>query len=88
MVLIEVLTSPTCRYCDAAKLLVSKVVEDVKTSIPEIRVKIIDLKEHPEVGYKYDVMATPAIAIDGKLVFVGVPKEDELRRILSPIRAE
>ena len=33
---------------------------------------------------KYRVMATPAIAINGKLEFLGVPKEEALRaRLLA-----
>ena len=49
---------------------------------PDIRWTEIDITEHPEVAVKYRVMSTPAIAINGKLEFMGVPKEEELRRRL------
>lgn len=38
----------------------------------------MDITEHPEVAVNYRVMATPAIAINGKLEFVGVPREEAL----------
>jgi len=49
---------------------------------PDIRWTEIDITEHPEVAVKYRVMSTPAIAINGKLEFMGVPKEEDLRRQL------
>jgi len=49
---------------------------------PDIRWTEIDITEHPEVAVKYRVMSTPAIAINGKLEFTGVPKEEDLRRRL------
>jgi hypothetical protein len=33
----------------------------------------------PPAVPSYGVLATPAIAIDGKLAFTGVPREDALR---------
>ncbi len=42
------------------------------------------MTERPDVAVKYRVMATPAIAINGKLEFVGVPGEEALRaRLLT-----
>jgi len=56
---------------------------------PDIRWTEIDITEHPEVAVKYRVMSTPAIAINGKLEFMGVPKEEDLRRqLLAASQAE
>ena len=44
----------------------------------------MDIAEHPEVAVRYRVMSTPAIAINGKLEFLGVPGEGAL---LARLRA-
>ena len=38
----------------------------------------MDITQRPEVAVKYRVMATPAIAINGRLEFRSVPREDVL----------
>ena len=44
-----------------------------------MHVEEVDVVANPTVAVKYRVMATPAIAIDGKLEFTGVPREEALR---------
>lgn len=46
------------------------------------------MTEHPGLALKYRVVATPAIAIDGRLEFVGVPREDALRARLHAAGSE
>lgn len=56
----------------------------MRATLPDLRLEEVDVTEHPEVAVKYRVMATPAIAINGKLEFVGVPAEATLRaRLLA-----
>jgi len=62
--------------------LVAKLVEDARAEIPDLHLVEVDITEHPEVAVKYRVMATPAIAINGRLAFTGVPREANLRRAL------
>lgn len=45
---------------------------------PDLEVREWDLMEHPELGPRYGVMAAPAIVINGRLEFSGVPKEQVL----------
>ena len=52
-------------------------IEKLKSQF-EIRLTEVDITQRPEIAVKYRVMATPAIAINGKLEFTGVPKEDSL----------
>ena len=59
--------------------MVASTIEKIKARIPEIRFAEIDITERPEIAVKYRIMATPAIAINGKLEFTGVPKEEALR---------
>lgn len=46
--------------------------------MPDIQVEEIDVAANPGVAVKYRVMATPAIAINGRLELTGVPGEDAL----------
>ena len=50
-------------------------VETAKARFPRLEVREWDLVDHPELGPRYGVMATPAIVINGRLEFHGVPKE-------------
>jgi protein-disulfide isomerase len=50
----------------------------MKSQVPEVHVEEIDVAANPAVAVKYRVMATPALAINGKLEFTGVPREEAL----------
>lgn len=54
-------------------------MDEAGDEFPDLRLEEIDVAEHPEVAVRYGVMATPAIAINGRLEFSGVPREDALR---------
>lgn len=54
-------------------------MDEAREEFPGLRVEEVNVAEHPEAAVKYGVMATPAIAINGRLEFSGVPREDALR---------
>ncbi len=54
-------------------------MEDARGEFPDLQIEEINAAVHPEVAVKYGVMSTPAIAINGRLEFSGVPREDALR---------
>jgi len=58
--------------------LVATLIEKAKSEVPEIQVEEIDVAANPAVAVKYRVMSTPAIAINGKLEFTGVPRAEAL----------
>ncbi len=60
-----------------------RVVEKVGRDFPGLSYQIINLVESPEIGIRYGVHSTPAIAINGKLAFNGIPKEKKLRKKLK-----
>jgi hypothetical protein len=62
--------------------LVAELIEEAKAEMPDLQLEEVDITEHPEIAVKYRVMATPAIAINGRLVFTGVPREADLRRAI------
>jgi len=64
--------------------LVATLIEKAKSQMPDIQVEEIDVAANPAVAVEYRVMATPAIAINGKLEFTGVPGEEAL---LARLRA-
>lgn len=53
-------------------------IEKAKSQMPDIEVEAIDVAANPAVAVKYRVMATPAIAINGRLEFTGIPREEAL----------
>jgi protein-disulfide isomerase len=66
---------------------VARLIEEARATVPDVRVEEVDVTEHPETAVKYGVMATPAIAINGRLEFVGVPGEEALRERLRSVRS-
>ncbi len=54
---------------------------------PDIHFVEVDITQRPDIAVKYRIMTTPAIAINGKLEFTGIPKEEILRdRLTQHIR--
>jgi len=67
-----------CPKCIKAEEVVRKVVADNK-----VDAEVIKVKEISEI-MKYNVMMTPAVAIDGKVVIAGkVPTEAEIKKALG-----
>lgn len=84
MILIELLTAPGCAYCETAKTRVADFAQKARNDFPDLAVRVIDIAAHPEIRFKYGIYSTPAIAINGQLEIIGVPKEDDLKsRILK-----
>jgi hypothetical protein len=68
--------------------LVAGLIERARRDLPEIRLEEIDITERPEVAVRYRVLATPAIAVNGRLAFTGVPREEALLARLREAAAE
>jgi thioredoxin 1 len=79
MILIEILTAPGCAYCEMAKSRVASTIQKVGMNVLDLSVKVVDVVAHPEIGLKYEIRSTPAIAINGQLVFIGLPREEDLK---------
>ena len=65
--------------------MVAAVIEKARIHIPDIQVEEIDVAAHPAVAVQYRVMSTPALAINGRLEFTGIPREDALLARLQSI---
>lgn len=62
-------------------------VEKARARFPNLEVREWNLVEHPELGPRYGVMATPAIVVNGRLEFGGVPREPAFLQRLEAIAA-
>lgn len=82
VVKIEVFTSPSCPYCPMAV----ELVDEVKREMPDdVIVEKIDIMQDREKAIEYNLMAVPAIALDGIIKFLGAPSKEEL---VSAIKEE
>ena len=61
------------------------VVEKAKARFPELEVQEWNLAEHPELGPRYGVTATPAIVVNGRLEFRGIPNDRAFLERLAAI---
>jgi glutaredoxin len=78
--LIEIFIAPDgCPSCGKAQRLVQQVAPDY----PGVEVREIHILDAPERVVAYGVFSTPFIVIDGKVEFVGVPRESDLRERLN-----
>ena len=63
------------------------IIARLRQEIPDLKMEVVNLADHPEMAVRYRIMATPAIAINGALAFSGTPKEADLRqRLLEATR--
>lgn len=74
--LIEIFVAPEgCSSCGKAQQLIKRVLADY----PDVELREIHITDAADRVVDYGVFSTPFIAIDGKLEFVGVPREADLR---------
>jgi small redox-active disulfide protein 1 len=78
-VYIEMLTSPGCANCPAVKRMLKELTDELKG---DITVEEVDITAEPTRAAQYGVMSVPAVAINGILKFVGVPKREELKKAI------
>jgi glutaredoxin-like protein len=77
-VYIETIVTPQCPYCPYAVLLANMMAYEAwKRGNPVVISDTIEAYENPDIADKYNVMSVPAIAMNGRLVFVGVPYEED-----------
>ena len=80
-VLVEVFASPNCNRCGKASRLVATIVN--KLGNEHIQWREINVLENIDYAVQLGVMATPAIAINGKLEFTSLPDRDKLSATLQ-----
>ena len=83
MIKVEVFSSTGCGKCGQAKEVLRRIVQEMDGGIEWREVNVL---EEMDYAVSLGVMSTPAIAIDGKLVFSGLPSSGKLRAALDAQR--
>ncbi len=78
---LELFSAPECTRCARAQKLLQAVIEEI--GVDRIRWRIVDVLEEIDYAVALGVLSTPAIAIDGKLVFTSLPSGKKLRQALE-----
>lgn len=73
---IEVFSAPGCNSCGQAKAVIRKLVEQMDDK--RLQWREVDVLAELDYAVELGVLATPAIAINGELVFTGLPSEKNL----------
>lgn len=79
-VLVEVLTAAGCGHCQKAKALARGVIRE--SGDASIRYREINVVDEIDYAVKLGVTRTPAIAINGELVFPTLPTREKLRHAI------
>lgn len=75
---VEVFSTSTCPHCPAAIDAAEKAKDKLGDAIDVEAIKIDDNPDNRQRAIDYQIMAVPTIVIDGDVVFVGAPTENEL----------
>ena len=76
MITIEILINGAgCVKCKRAEAIIDKVLEKHKWKVKVLKT---DITKETDKIVECEIMSTPAIIIDGKLEFEGVPNEEDL----------
>lgn len=71
---VQILTTPGCSGCAR----VEKMLDQMN-----VKYGVVDVTKNPKILQKYPIISAPGIVINGRLVFTGVPKENELRKAVK-----
>ncbi len=77
MVKVEVFSSPGCGKCAQGKSMLKAVAEELGQD--KVSWREVNILEEIEYAVDLGVMSSPAIAINGELVFVSLPSATKLR---------
>ena len=80
--LVELFSSPGCRRCDRAQELLREVIAGLEGA-SAIEWRRVNVVAELEYAARLGVVAVPAIAIDGRLLFTGLPSRSRLREELQ-----
>jgi len=71
---VEILTTPGCSNCK----ILEKMLDDMGVSYD-----LIDVTLRPDYLEKYPIFMAPGLVINEKLEFTGIPKINNLKKLLS-----
>ena len=77
MVKVEVFSSPGCGKCSHAKNILQGIVKEI--GLDKISWREVNILDEMDYAVDLGVMSSPAIAINGELVFSSLPSPAKLR---------
>lgn len=81
MLKVEVFTSPGCTGCASAKDTLKRMAMELGSE--RIAWREVDVLKEMDYAVELGVLSTPAIAINGRLVFTALPSAKKLRAALE-----
>ncbi len=78
---VELFAAPGCTRCARAQEQLQRIVEEIGSDRLEWRA--VEVLDEIDYAVAIGVLSTPAIAIDGELVFTALPSSTKLRRNLE-----
>jgi len=85
LIYVEVYVAPGCKYCPKAISIVEEAISELRSQGYMVEMKIRNVFENWESFSKYGKDAVPLIAVNGKLLAVGVPPLLK-RKIIKTVR--
>lgn len=81
MIKVEVFSSPGCAKCAQAKAVLKAIAEELGQD--KVTWREVNILEEMDYAVDLGVMSSPAIAIDGELMFSSLPSARKLRAELG-----
>lgn len=81
VVKVEVFSSPGCGKCDQAKAVLRQIAEELGGG--RIAWREVNVLDEMDYAVSLGVLSTPAIAVNGELVFTALPSAKKLRQTLE-----
>jgi len=78
---VEVFSSPGCSKCGHARELLKKIAQE--QGAHSLSWREVNILEELDYAVQLGVLSTPAIAIDGELIFTGLPSARKLQTVLE-----
>lgn len=78
---VEVFSSPGCGKCGHAKAVLRKIADEIGGG--RIEWREVNVLDELDYAVRLGVLTTPAIAVNGKLVFTALPSAAKLRQTLE-----
>ena len=81
MITIELFSASACNRCGEARKRLQTMMDELGDG--RIQYRELDVLEELDYAVSLGVLTTPAIAIDGELVFTSLPSTTKLRSVLD-----
>jgi len=78
---IEILSAPGCKNCVKAFTLAETVVSELNDK--SIALRLVNIVDELDYAVSLGLLATPGIAINGRLIFTSIPSKIDLKQAIQ-----